>query len=298
MPVDNGFLLIDKPKGKTSRQVVDAAERRFPEQKLGHCGTLDPMAEGLIALAVGRARRLVELVHEHPKSYLATFQLGVTSQTDDATSELQPAGDPRAVTEHALREAIGQLTGTISQVPPAFSAVRIRGRRAYKLARAGKRVQLAPRQVTVYRFELLRYECPMVDVFVECSRGTYIRSLARDLGRLLGCGAVMTALRRTAIGPFRVEDAHTYEELLDREQPLRLEPMGRAATHLPRAELPHDLVRRLTQGQRVRATVPELSEPGRVAVYDDRDNLIAIAWYDPASTELRPRIVLQPAHGK
>ncbi len=289
----DGFLLVDKPSHITSRRVVDAAERLFPGKKVGHCGTLDPLAEGLLVIAVGKACRLTEIVHDHPKSYLATFQLGVTSDTDDVTAPLRPSGDPSRISEMQLREAIRRLTGELDQVPPVYSAHRVAGRRAYRLARAGKKVELKPKRVTVYRFELLRWQSPEADVFIECSRGTYIRSLARDLGRLLGCGAVMKSLRRTAIGPFHLEEAIRYAELVDADRPPELKPMGLAVGHLPRVALPDELLRKLTHGQRITWPVAELSELTRVAVFDRAGSLVAIAWYEPSGAELRPRLVLR-----
>ncbi|MET0726661.1 MAG: tRNA pseudouridine(55) synthase TruB [Leifsonia sp.] len=216
----SGILLLDKPQGLTSHDVVARTRRAAGTRKVGHAGTLDPMATGLLILGIESSTRLLTYVVGVDKEYTATIRLGSSTTTDDAEGE--ELGRARAdlvdaVTEEAIRRVMGILTGDIEQVPSAVSAIKVDGKRAYARVRAGEDVQLAARPVTVSSFELLGLR-PVdgyldLDVRVECSSGTYIRALARDLGMGLGIGGHLTALRRTRVGPFRVEDAHALEGL-------------------------------------------------------------------------------------
>ena len=214
-PTDGGLLLVDKPTGCTSHDVVGQLRRVRGTRRIGHAGTLDPMATGLLVVAVARSTKLLGHLALTDKTYRATIRLGQSSTTDDAEGELAgvaPAAQVAAVTADALRSGIDALTGPILQVPSSVSAIKIAGRRAYELVRSGAQVELPARPVTVARFDLI---APIrraagtidLDVVVECTTGTYIRSLARDLGAALGIGGHLTALRRTTVGPFSVERA-------------------------------------------------------------------------------------------
>ncbi len=210
----SGILLVDKPGGITSHDVVARARRALNTRKIGHAGTLDPMATGLLILGVGPATRLLTYIVGLDKTYEATIRLGASTDSDDADGTEIARADAAvlaAVTPDAVSAGIAALTGRIEQVPSTVSAIKVGGRRAYDLARAGEEVQLKARDVTVSRFEVLAVR-PVdgaidLDVVVDCSSGTYIRALARDLGAALGVGGHLTALRRTRIGAFRVEDA-------------------------------------------------------------------------------------------
>lgn len=211
-----GVLLVDKPGGVTSHDIVARARRALNTRKIGHAGTLDPMATGLLILGVGPATRLLTYIVGLDKTYQATIRLGVTTDSDDADgaeTARADAGVIAAVTDDAVRAGIADLTGEISQVPSTVSAIKVGGKRAYDLARAGEQVELKARQVTVSRFDLVATRRTTdhldLDVVVDCSSGTYIRALARDLGTALGVGGHLTALRRTRIGPFDVADAVT-----------------------------------------------------------------------------------------
>lgn len=296
-----GFLLVNKPRGVTSRRVVDVAQRRLPGLKIGHCGTLDPLAEGLLVLAVGRSRRLTQFVQELPKVYQASMRLGVVSATWDTESPMETGGDYSGVTESALREVLSRFVGEIEQIPPEFSAVRVGGKRAYELARKGKSLSLKPRKVRIYRIELRRFMPPDVELVIECGGGTYIRSLIRDIGEMLGCGAVMMGLVRTAIGRFDLSQACTLEDLEKAEISLQLLPPILAVVHLPRAELDQVQVELVRHGRPLRAEMlrivpPELSiapEPDdRVALVLPPDDLVGVAEYDRKAGLVRPRIVL------
>ncbi len=215
MAAPRGILLVDKPGGVTSHDVVARARRALGTRKIGHAGTLDPMATGLLVLGVGSATRLLTYLVGLDKTYEATIRLGVTTDSDDADGAVTDSADPaalEAISDARLAEAMAPLTGRISQVPSTVSAIKVGGRRAYDLARSGEEVALKARNVTVSRFDRvggLRRDAGSIDldVVVDCSSGTYIRALARDLGAALGVGGHLTALRRTRIGPFAVEDA-------------------------------------------------------------------------------------------
>lgn len=207
----SGILLVDKPGGITSHDVVSRARKALGTRRVGHAGTLDPMATGLLLLGVDSATRLLTYLVGLDKEYAATIRLGVATDTDDAEGAVTATVDAASVTRERIDAGIAELTGEISQVPSSFSAVKVDGRRSYDRARAGEEVVLAPRNVTISRFDILdeRREAGFVDldVVVACSSGTYIRALARDLGAGLGVGGHLTALRRTSIGPFAVTDA-------------------------------------------------------------------------------------------
>jgi len=211
-----GILLVDKPAGITSHDVVARSRRALDTRKIGHAGTLDPMATGLLILGVGSATRLLTFIVGLDKTYEATIRLGVSTDSDDADGAETARADAdlvAAVTDDAISAGIADLTGPISQVPSTVSAIKVGGKRAYDLARAGEEVVLRPRDVIVSRFDVraVRRSPGIVDldVVVDCSSGTYIRALARDLGAALGVGGHLTALRRTRIGPFDVADAST-----------------------------------------------------------------------------------------
>jgi len=215
LPPGGGLLLVDKPAGCTSHDVVSRVRRVLGLRRVGHAGTLDPMATGLLVVAVDRATRLLGHLAMTDKTYLATIRLGVRTDSDDADGTVIATADPAridAVVDAALRTAMTTLTGQLMQVPSAVSAIKVDGRRAYHRVRAGEQVELAARPVTVSRFDLLddprRSPATLdLDVVVDCGTGTYVRSLARDLGDALGVGGHLTALRRTRVGPFAVEDA-------------------------------------------------------------------------------------------
>ncbi len=213
-PPAPAILLVDKPKGITSFDVIRRLRRALGIKKMGHAGTLDPMATGLLVVLVGReATRLQDRFMALPKTYTGTLRLGEATPSQDAESEVVERRDPSGVTDAALDAARADLEGEILQRPPMYSAVKVGGERLYKKARRGETVEREPRPVTVYRFVLGERRGPDVDFEVACSKGTYVRTLAHDLGAALGVGAHLTALRREAIGPFRAEEAWALEAL-------------------------------------------------------------------------------------
>jgi tRNA pseudouridine55 synthase len=286
----DGFLVIDKPRGITSRDAVDRAQRWFPRgTKVGHTGTLDPLATGVLALAIGAGVRLTEYVQQQEKTYVAGLLLGVRSDTDDTDGTVTAVPDARApAAEEVARELCG-FVGEIEQVPPAYSAAKVTGRRAYVLARRGEEVHLEPRRVRIDEIKLLRFAYPHAELEVRCGKGTYIRSLARDLGERLGCGACIEGLRRTRVGPFDVAEAVD----LSADTPTarsRLLPLAEGVTGLPRVTLSAADVARLRQGQGVQAQV-EIE--GEAAAFNETGQLVAIVAPDVSGKLWRPVKVLR-----
>jgi tRNA pseudouridine55 synthase len=213
MALLDGLIVIDKPRGPTSHDVVARIRRLLGGAKTGHCGTLDPEATGVLLVAVGRAARLFPFLSGHDKGYAATVRFGFATDTYDASGRPTIPESAELPAEGALREAMRRFEGRILQAPPAYSAIKKDGQPLYKLARANREVPIEPREVVVRRFELVSWVPPLAAVDIECSAGTYVRSLAHDLGRALGCGAHLASLRRTASGPFRLEDARTLDDV-------------------------------------------------------------------------------------
>ncbi len=265
----SGILLVDKPGAITSHDVVARARRALGTRKIGHAGTLDPMATGLLVLGVDGATRLLTYLVGLDKTYEATIRLGVVTDSDDADGVETARVDAAAVTEDAVRGGILGLTGEIEQVPSRVSAIKVGGRRAYDLARAGETVELKPRRVTVSRFEVrdIRRHDGLVDVDVEvdCSSGTYIRALARDLGAHLGVGGHLTALRRTRIGPFHVVDAVSE---ITPEAPLRA-PADVAASVLGTFAVSAGEARDLRHGKRLAGAAERLDARTPAAIDPD-----------------------------
>ncbi len=208
-----GLLIVDKPGGLTSHDVVAKCRKLLGTRRVGHAGTLDPMATGVLVLGVERATKLLGLLALTTKAYTATVRLGAATTTDDAEGEVLSTADASGVTDAEIASAIAALTGDIMQVPSTVSAIKIDGQRAYARARAGEQVDIPARPVTVSRFEVLARRGVDLDVVVDCSSGTYVRALARDVGSALGVGAHLTALRRTRVGPFELKHAVTLEHL-------------------------------------------------------------------------------------
>ncbi|WP_156760472.1 tRNA pseudouridine(55) synthase TruB [Microbacterium karelineae] len=257
---ESGILLVDKPSGITSHDVVARARRARGTRKVGHAGTLDPMATGLLIVGVEAATRLLTFIVGLDKTYLATIRLGQTTTTDDADGDIDRTASADAiagVTDEGIRDGIAALTGEISQVPSSVSAIKVDGRRAYDRVRAGEEVELKARDVTISRFEIsaVRRSAGVIDLDVEvdCSSGTYIRALARDLGAALGVGGHLTMLRRTRIGSFDVEGAPGADDL---EGAALVSPADAARRVLGGLDVSADSARDLRHGKRVEAPEP------------------------------------------
>jgi tRNA pseudouridine55 synthase len=211
----DGILNINKPWGKTSFSIVSLVKRLSGEKRVGHAGTLDPAATGVLPVCLGQGTRVVQFLMEAPKAYRAEIALGVATDSHDATGTVVSRGDPSGVSRKKLLEALDSFRGLIEQTPPMYSAVKQGGQPLYKLARSGITVERKSRRRWIYRLELSHWQPPLATIEVECSRGTYIRSLAHDLGRLLGCGASLSQLTRLSCGLFTIEDAVTLPQLED-----------------------------------------------------------------------------------
>ncbi len=244
-----GILNLNKPAGISSRRAVDVIQKLARPAKAGHAGTLDPLATGVLVICVGGATRLIEYVQRMPKRYLGTFLLGRSSPTEDVEGEVTELPDAPAPTLAQIAAAVRGFVGRIAQRPPAFSAIKVQGRRAYKLARDGQPVQLPPRPVDIYRIEIKAYEYPRLTLDVECGGGTYIRSLGRDLAESLGTAAVMSALTRTAVGAFQIEQSVDPGVLNDGNWTGWLQPPLSAVQFLPRLHLTDEEIVRVRNGQ-------------------------------------------------
>ena len=232
----------------TSRQAVNVVQRLARPAKTGHAGTLDPLATGVLVVCVGGATRLIEYVQRMPKRYVGTFLLGRQSATEDVEGDVTELPDAPRPTREEIEAAAQRFVGRIQQRPPAFSALKVQGRPAYKLARRGKPVELAPRPVEIYRIELRAYQYPELILEIECGGGTYVRSLGRDLAESLGTAAVMSALVRTGIGRFSIEDAIDPRELTPDNWMAFLQPPLRAVEYLPRVQLSAEQAARIRNG--------------------------------------------------
>jgi tRNA pseudouridine55 synthase len=275
--VGDGIVVVDKPAGWTSHDVVARARRLAGTRRVGHAGTLDPMATGVLVLGIGRATRLLGHLALHDKAYDATVRLGQTTVTDDAEGEILAASSAAGVTDEAITHAVRALTGDILQVPSAVSAIKINGERAYRRVRAGEAVELAPRPVTVSSFTVaaVRRAGALVDVDVSvvCSSGTYVRALARDLGTALGVGGHLTALRRTRAGGYDLAMARTIEEL---EATFAVVPIAAAAAAaFPRLDVDAEQARLVTHGGRLAADLVE-EGLGPIAVFGPDGALLAL----------------------
>jgi tRNA pseudouridine55 synthase len=287
----HGLLVLDKPEGITSRRALDSAASWFPRgTRTGHTGTLDPAASGVLVLCLGSATRLAEYVQRMAKAYRSTFRLGARSTTDDADGTIDACDDVTPPDAAAVAAAVASFVGQIEQIPPAFSAAKVSGRRAYALARSGQQVALAARSVDVYGIEILSFDYPLLEVEVHCGKGTYIRSLARDLGERLGCGALVQTLRRTQVGPFSETEAVALTADRDAVRS-RLLPPEAALVELPRVTLADEDTVRLLHGQSIALSVA--AEDGcEVSVFDSGGRLSAVARVDASHKLLVPTKVL------
>ncbi|MDO3682441.1 tRNA pseudouridine(55) synthase TruB [Micromonospora sp. C28ISP2-4] len=291
----DGLIVVDKPGGMTSHDVVARIRRLARTRRVGHGGTLDPMATGVLVIGVGRATRLLTYVIGAGKSYAATIRLGQSTVTDDAEGEVVATTPAGAVTDDGVRAALATLTGEIDQVPSAVSAIKINGQRAYKRVRDGETVELPARRVTVSQLDVraIRRDVPDVvdvDVDVTCSSGTYIRALARDAGAALGVGGHLTALRRTAVGGFTLAEAATLDQLEERAPDVVNLPLDAAAARFfPRRDATADETRVLSHG----GPLAPAGIAGPYAVFDPAGGLIAIV--SERDGRARAEIVLAPA---
>lgn len=288
----NALLVLDKPEGLSSHSAVHRLRKMTGEDRVGHAGTLDPMATGVLLILLGSAVRLSEYIVDHDKKYRATVKLGAETDTYDATGSVVNTSVV-TMTEPDIRAALESFLGKQNQIPPAHSAIQIQGKRAYKLARQGVELEMQPRAVEFYSISNILVENDLVAFDVHCSKGTYIRSLAHDLGAKLGTGGHLAALRRTASGEFSIEQSHTLEQVAEaierHELASRLLPMDLAIPQFDALYLDAAQARAVRNGQFVAA--PKNLTSSLVRAYDEHNNLFAIL--EPVSgTQLKPKKVL------
>jgi tRNA pseudouridine55 synthase len=297
----SGIVCVNKPEGITSRAVVDHVSRVFGTRRVGHAGTLDPMAVGVLVVCLGRGTRLVPWLQEGAKRYRGQFRLGCSSDTDDRTGNVIEHPVAEFPSEAALRNALVPFFGLVSQVPPAFSAVHVEGRRAHELARSGQEVRLEPRMVRIDRVELTWYRTPDFELEIDCGSGTYVRSIGRDIGTTLGCGALMTALVRERVGPFGLDQAVTLDQLESDIATTCLLPLVTGVSHLPTRQCDPAAAPLLRNGRAIplaltrdtsasNLTWPP-TESADVALLGPTGDLWAMTEWQPHSQSLQPRVL-------
>ena len=288
------LLIVDKPIGPTSHDVVNMVRRGTHIRKAGHTGTLDPSASGVLVVLLGGATRLAEYLLESDKEYEAVVRFGQSTSTHDAAGQVTASG-PVAFTGDALEQALASFEGESLQTPPAYSAVKIEGRKAYELARKGEVVDLEPRMIRIYRIELLGWVAPQARIRVRCSRGTYLRSLARDLGERLGSPAHLESLRRLRLGPFTIDQAIALDELHARFDPPTWPSIALPATAVLQGwrllELTPEQVAQVQRGMAIEAA----DAKGRAQAVDPDGELVAIVEADAEGRHWLPRKVLTEA---
>lgn len=293
---------MDKPQGWTSHDVVGRMRRLAGTRKVGHAGTLDPMATGVLVVGINKATRLLTYIVGTSKTYTATIRLGQSTVTDDAEGDVTGSASVAGVVDQAIHDGVADLTGEIQQVPSSVSAIKVNGERAYARVRSGEDVKLAARPVTIHRFEVhgirrtTEADVLDVDVTVECSSGTYIRALARDLGNTLGVGGHLTALRRTHVGPYCLDQARTLEQLTEELEVLEMSQAARAL--MPNRELSAEETVEISFGRRVAAggTGSDAATAERpVAAFAPDGSLVALLA--DAGSYAKPVLVFAPGNG-
>ena len=282
-----GFIILDKPAGITSFIGGAIVRRVTSEKKTGHTGTLDPMATGVLPVAVGNATRFIELLPSHDKGYRASFRLGTTTDTLDITGTVLTTND-NIPDEETVKKAISHFTGEIEQLPPMYSAIKKDGKRLYELARQGIEVEREKRIVTIYNCDFVSYENGEYTIDVKCSKGTYIRSLISDIGEMLGCGAVMTALRRTLSNGFSIDEAHTEDELKSAEDVTAfLIPVDKALEAYPAVRVSEAQAKRFRNGGELdSARIHTKLVPSLYRVYSPDDKFLGLGEFRENETNL------------
>jgi len=307
----NGALVIDKPEGKTSHDVVGSVRHILHERRIGHTGTLDPFATGVLIILVGRSTRLAQFLTDNDKEYEAIVRLGYATTTGDRTGD--PLSNPSEITrkwsEEEIEPALASLRGNIDQIPPMYSAKKIAGQKLYELARRGEEVERKPVRVCIHAFEALRPNGELMKdnedgtfdfrVRVVCSTGTYVRTLAEDFGSRLGVGAHLAELRRTRVGEFSIDAAVTLAELKSRfaEEALGtvLVPPSAALSHLPFLHLTDNDARRARHGMEVEVTNLDWTDGTNVKLCDAQGTLISVGVYNENKRQVHPRVVVDTA---
>lgn len=282
----SGVIPVDKPVGVSSRRVVDAVARALGMKAVGHAGTLDPLASGVVVVCVGHATRLVDFVHALPKHYAASFLLGRSSPSDDLETDVTLEAEPLRPSAAAVADALVAFRGDILQRPCDYSAVHVDGKRAYRLARKGRPLDLAAKPVRIDRLEVTSYDWPRLGLDIECSSGTFVRAIGRDLAAALGTTAVMESLVRTAVGPLSLATATAMEALTPAATPAALLPPAAAVAHLPQMRLGGAELDHAVRGGLVECG---LSPAPAIAACDETDDLVGILQrHETGRYRLRP----------
>ena len=295
MTVD-GIINLNKPQGKTSFQMVSFIKRLSKESRIGHAGTLDPLATGVLPICLGQATRLVEFLQDGRKVYQAEIEFGVTTDTYDCTGNILNKNDWSSLTHARIDDALGQLHGSVHQLPPPFSAVKHKGKPLYRWARAGLKVPRKIRTVELFHIAILAFEPPILQLRIECSKGTYIRSFAHDLGQLVGCGAYLNNLIRLQNGPFSVEES---VDLIEVEKAFRqgkyrevVQSMDIAVLHLPSIKVNSDIEEAITNGRSMVLSDFDRGSMNWCRAYSSDGRLIALLRYDEVQGMWHPKKVL------
>lgn len=304
----SGVLTINKPAGITSHDVVLQIRRLLAQQeqppfaeatgggnlrlpKIGHAGTLDPFATGILLVLIGSTTRLMEYTHILPKTYEAEVMLGATSDTDDITGNIEECKTTAHIPITEIKKAIQKFTGTMQQIPPAYAALKIRGKKLYEYAREKTIVERKPRTITIHDIQLTSYAYPILHLAVACGAGTYIRALARDIGQALGACAYLAALRRTAIGPFTIKDAFSLDTLTRENLVSNTQPPAVLVQQLPTHTVTEEEVRKMSYGQAC-ATQQQLAPNTPITLFDHQGELVGIGRFDAARSILVPEKLL------
>jgi len=298
----DGILNLDKPRGKTSFEVVAAVRRLSGERRVGHGGTLDPEATGVLPIYLGQGTRVVEFLAEAKKTYRAEIELGISTDTYDATGKVTGRGDTSALTREEVEAAAASFSGLVEQIPPMYSAVKYQGVPLYRWARAGVELPRTARKVEFFRIEILEWQTPLLTLEVECSKGAYIRSLAHDLGEKLGCGAHLRNLVRLSSGPFHISDAVTMSRIEDAFREgwwsELIYPIDVAVLHLPAMTVGDDDERAIINGRPLWLAQEEGPSEGVCRAYSHSGRFVAILRYDEARGCWQPRKVFAKRSSK
>jgi len=286
-----GVLNIDKPSGITSHDVVAQVRRLSGIKRVGHTGTLDPLATGVLLVALGKVTRLVRFTDNWRKTYEAEITLGEISDTDDVEGKITAVEVEKEPSREEVDTAVNEQRGELKQVPPKYAAIKVRGKKLYEYARAGEKVEAPARQVTVYDLKIIDYNYPQIKIAVECSAGTYIRSIARDMGEALGTGGYLSSLRRTAIGKFEISGGVALEDLNAENLHNNIQPAEKLLAKLPKIVVDNTNVVKLVQGRAVSLAGVKHSS-GEVAMFGPDNFLIGIGRYESDSSTLSPTVVV------
>ena len=291
-----GVLNVNKPAELTSRDVVNRIVRQCPRKtKVGHAGTLDPMATGVLVVAIGPATKLIQYAQGSNKTYIGSFRLGLRSDTEDITGTVEELPDAHPITQSDLVAAFDQFTGQIMQTPPQYSAVKVDGQRAYKAARQGKSLDIKPRPTHIDSIQIVAFEYPDFQIEIKCGKGTYVRTLGRDIAKSLGSDSVMTALKRTAVGAYSIESSSSLPEIQARPIEEMISSPCSVVSDLPKVVLGADEIQRLLHGKRLLSSnwnVEDESGP-ELAAFDQSGQLLGILEWKSA-TEYASKINFVP----